>query len=255
MSGVDVEHDGSGAVWIVLNRPDRLNAVDTSMLTAAADAVEAAAQDASVRVIVLTGTGRAFCAGSAISNMYPEPDHTVLAAANRLVTVIKEVPKPVLAAVNGAAAGIGCSFVLAADLSVAKESAIFVLGFTDLGLVPDGGATHLLPAAIGRVRATRMAFLSERVSAATAAEWGMVSEMVPDDAFDDTLAEWTARLATGPTVALAEAKRAFAAAEEGLLQQALEQERLAQDVCMATTDFAEGTRAATEKRRPQFRGR
>lgn len=255
MIGIDVERDGNGAVRIVLNRPDRLNALDTAMLTAVADAVEAAARDASVRVIVLTGAGRAFCAGSALSNMYPEPDDTVLDAVNRLVAAIKEVPKPVVAAINGATAGIGCSLVLAADLSVAKESAFFVLGFTDLGLVPDGGATHLLPAAIGRVRATRMAFLSERASAAAAAEWGMISQVVPDTAFDDTVADWTARLAAGPTVALGETKRAFAAAEGNRLREALEREKLAQDVCMATVDFVEGTRAATEKRRPQFRGR
>ena len=253
MSGVDVTRDG-GVLRVVLNRPDRLNAVDTSMLMAVAANIEYAGADDAVRVIVLTGAGRAFCAGSALSNMYPEADHTVLDAVNRLVAVIKEVAKPVLVGINGATAGIGCSFALAADLSLAKESAFFVLGFTDLGIIPDGGATHLLPAAIGRVRATRMAFLSERVTARLAAEWGMVSGVVPDDAFEETLADWTARLASGPTVALAETKRAFAAAEGDLLREALAREKLAQDVCMATADFAEGTRAATEKRSPRFRG-
>ncbi|KAA1379899.1 enoyl-CoA hydratase-related protein [Aeromicrobium fastidiosum] len=253
MDGIDITHR-DGVLRVGFNRPDRLNAVDTAMLVAAAAGIEDAATDEAVRAIVLTGEGRAFCAGSALSNMFPEPDHSILDAVNRLVGAIKEVPKPVLVGVNGVTAGIGCSFALAADLVLAKESAFFVLGFTDLGIVPDGGATYLLPAAIGRARATRMTFLSERVTATTAAEWGMISGVVADDAFDATLAEWASRLAAGPTVALAETKKAFAAAEGDMLRDALAREKAAQDVCMATDDFVEGTRAATEKRSPRFRG-
>ncbi|HEX8869752.1 MAG TPA: enoyl-CoA hydratase-related protein, partial [Lentzea sp.] len=139
---------------LTFNRPDRLNALNAEMLTAAAEAVEAAAADPGVRVVVLTGAGRAFSSGADLTGG-GDPTGT-LDAANRLTWALRQVPKPVLAAVNGPAVGVGCSFALAADLTVARESAYFLLAFAKVGLMPDGGATALLPALIGHARASRM---------------------------------------------------------------------------------------------------
>lgn len=248
----------TGAIQrITFNRPESLNAFTGEMLTRATEVVESCTDDPGVRVILLTGAGRAFSAGADLSGTGDDegPDATTLDAAGVLTQALRRVPKPVVAAVNGPAAGVGASFALAADLTIARESAYFLLAFANVGLMPDGGSTALIPAAAGRARAARMAMLAERIPAPQAAEWGLIGEVVPDGEFADRVERVTAQLAAGPTSAYAAMKRAFNATALAGLDTALAIEREEQVRLFGTADYAEGTAAFREKRRPEFLGK
>jgi len=239
------------------NRPATLNALTEPMLLQAAAAVEAAGSRPEVRVVQLGGVGRAFSAGADISGIEPgRPGGTsTLDAANRLVRAIRDVPKPVVASVQGLVAGVGCSIVLAADLAVAGESSYLLFAFAGIGLMPDGGATALLPAAVGGARASRLALLGERIEARRAEQWGLLSHCVPDDDLATEVARLVAQLAAGPTNAYAAAKRAFNATALAGLDTAFDVERELQVGLFATDDFAEGVAAFRAKRPPRFTGR
>jgi enoyl-CoA hydratase/carnithine racemase len=251
-----VEHVDA-ALHVTFNRPHTLNALTAPLLRSAAEAVEAAGDDPAVRVIVVTGAGRAFSSGADLA-MRADPSFTggpdTIEAVNRLVRALRSVPKPVVAAVNGPAVGGGCSLALAADFTIARESAYFLLSFADIGLMPDAGATALVPAAIGRVRATRMAMLAERIPAPLAVEWGLIMRAIPDADFDAEVRGLTARLASGPTVAYARIKGALNATTLALLDEALATERAGQSALTRTADFAEGLAAFVQKRAPDFTG-
>jgi enoyl-CoA hydratase len=210
-----------------------------------------------VRVVVMTGAGRAFSSGADLSTR-KDPDYArgadTVDAVNRLVRAVRAVPKPVVAAVNGPAVGGGCSLALAADFTVACESAYFLLSFTNLGLMPDAGATALVPTAVGRARAARMAMLAERIPAPLAAEWGLITHVTSDGDFDSEVKQLTELLANGPTAAYAQIKQAMNATTLAQLEQALEIERSAYSVLTRTTDFAEGIAAFLQKRAPKFSG-
>jgi len=242
---------------ITFARPDTLNAFTTEMFTLAADAVEKTAEDSAVRVVLLTGAGRAFSSGADLTGAEIDgvPDTGTIDAANRLTLALRRTPKPVVAAVNGPAVGVGCSIALAADLTIARESAYFLLAFANVGLMPDGGATALIPAAVGRARAARMAMLAERIPAPLAAEWGMIAKTVPDDEFPAEVERIVARLAEGPTAAYAQTKRALNATALAQLEIALAIERESQSALFATEDFTEGVAAFRAKRTAVFRGR
>lgn len=252
MVGLLVEREGD-VLRLTFDKPDRLNALTADMIHAAADAVDAAAGDGT-RVIVLTGSGRAFSSGADVGPDGAAPGFDTLDAANRFTLALTSSPLPVVAAVNGIAAGVGCSFALAADLTVARESAAFMLAFTKIGLMPDGGASLLVPAAVGRARAARMALLAEKVSATQAAEWGLIAEVVADDAFDTRIDQLVDQLASGPPLAYAATKRVLREATLAALPGILEAERAGQGPLLESGDFAEGIAAFQEKRPARFLG-
>jgi 2-(1,2-epoxy-1,2-dihydrophenyl)acetyl-CoA isomerase len=252
-----------GAVaTIELDRPDAMNAWNRELGEELRSVLERTAADADVRAVVITGAGRAFSAGADLKDTgfstTPEGHPDVRAALTEryhpIITGIREMPKPVIAAVNGAAAGIGCSLALACDLVIAAEAAYFLLAFVNIGLVADGGSSLLIPARVGFARATEMAMLGERVPAAKALEWGLVNRVVPADALRaeaDALAD---RLAAGPTRSYAGTKRQLNAWLYSRMHEQLELEASIQQEMAASGDFAEGVTAFIEKRPARFAG-
>lgn len=252
VAGLLVVREGN-VLRLTFDKPDRLNALTADMIHAASDAVDAAAGDGT-RVIVLTGSGRAFSSGADVGPDGAAPGFDTLDAANRFTLALTSSPLPVIAAVNGIAAGVGCSFALAADLTVARESAAFMLAFTKIGLMPDGGASLLVPAAVGRARAARMALLAEKVSATQAADWGLIAEVVADDAFEARIEELVEQLAAGAPLAYAATKRVLRAATLADLPAILDAERAGQGPLLESADFVEGIAAFQEKRPARFTG-
>ena len=252
MDGLLVERQDD-ALRITFNRPERLNALTAEIIHAVADLIDAA-DDEGVRVIVLTGAGRAFSSGADVGADGAPPGLDTLDAANRLTMSITHSPVVVVAAVNGIAAGVGCSFAVAADIAIAKASAAFMLAFTKIGLMPDGGASLLVTAAVGRARAARMALLAEKVSASTAVEWGLIADAVADDDFDAYIDALAAQLAAGPPLAYGATKRTLNAASLSLLEAILREERDGQGPLLASADFAEGMAAFQDKRPAVFTG-
>ncbi|MDT7760717.1 MAG: enoyl-CoA hydratase [Mycobacterium sp.] len=248
-----------GVLSVTLNRPDSLNSLTAAMLTGIGETLEQAAGDPRVRVVRLGGAGRGFSSGAGIS----EEDHAntgtsgtpadVLDAANRAVRSIVNLPQPVVAAVHGPAAGVGASLALACDVVLASEKAFFMLAFTKIGLMPDGGASALIAAAVGRIRAMRMALLAERIPAAEAFEWGLVTAVYPADQFDVEVDKVVATLVSGPVVALRKTKNAINEATLTELEAALQREKQGQLALLGADDFLEGTRAFQQRREAKFR--
>ncbi len=243
---------------VTFNRPDSLNSLTTEMLTTLADNLDRAAVDPQVKVVRLAGAGRGFCSGAGISaedqaaQAASATIDDLLVAANRAVRSITGLPKPVVAVVHGPTAGVGVSLALACDVIVASEKAFFLLAFTKIGLMPDGGASALVAAAIGRVRAMRMALLAERLSATEAFEHGLVSAVYPADGLAGAAEAVIERLAAGPAVALRRTKQAINAATLTELDAAIDRECEGQLVLLKSRDFREGTRAFQQRRNPDF---
>ena len=246
-----------GVLSVTLNRPDSLNSLTAAMLTAIAETMERAATDARVKVVRLGGAGRGFSSGAGIS----EADHAndasgapadVLDAANRAVRSIIALPQPVVAVVQGPAAGVGVSLALACDVVLASEKAFFLLAFTKIGLMPDGGASALVAAAIGRIRAMRMALLAERIPAADAYEWGLVTAVHPADDLDAEVDKVISTLVSGPAVALRKTKHAINAATLTELDGAFQRESEGQLQLLGSHDFHEGTKAFQQRRPANF---
>ena len=247
-----------GVLSVTLNRPDSLNSLTSAMLRGIADALQQAAGDPRVKVVRLGGAGRGFSSGAGISEedqANPGASGTpadVLDAANDAVRSIVNLPQPVVAVVQGPAAGVGASLALACDVVLASEKAFFMLAFTKIGLMPDGGASAMIAAAVGRIRAMRMALLAERIPAAEALEWGLVTAAYPADQFDAEVDKVVATLAAGPALALRNTKRAINAATLTEFEGALEREKQGQLVLIDSHDFREGTRAFQQRRTPNF---
>jgi 2-(1,2-epoxy-1,2-dihydrophenyl)acetyl-CoA isomerase len=252
----------NGVGTIVLNRPEALNAWTRRLGDDMLAALEHHAADREVRVIVFTGAGRAFSAGADLKagGELADADGKVdvltplRESFNPLVLRVRTVDKPVLAAVNGAAAGIGCSLALAADLVVAARSAYFLLAFVNIGLGLDGGASQLLRERIGHARAFQMAFLGERVDADTALAWGLVNQVVVDDQLDTAVAELAARFVAGPPGAYATIKRTINARAYDDFAQLLDLEAVQQQQRAESKDFIEGVTAFVQKRPASFTG-
>ena len=258
---VQVERRG-GELRITLNRPDTMNAWNEQFGLDLRHAVEAAAADDEARAVVITGAGRGFSSGADLRAGFEPTEsgvpnlHKVLTERyHPIITAIRRMPKPVVAAVNGPAVGIGLSLALAADLVIAKESAYFLLAFVNIGLVPDGGSSLFVPERIGFTRATEMAMLGERIPARRALEWGLINRVAADEDFEaevDALAE---RLASGPTVSYAGTKRQLNAWLYGRMDDQLALEAEIQQQSAESGDFLEGVQAFLEKRPAAFGGR
>jgi 2-(1,2-epoxy-1,2-dihydrophenyl)acetyl-CoA isomerase len=256
MAEVETSRDGA-VLTITLNRPEVLNAFTAEMHRQLRSAFKEAGQ-AEVRAVVITGAGRGFCVGQDL-NEFGEAARDI---AGRLrehyhptVRAVRELEKPVLAAVNGPAAGAGLSFACACDLRLAAESATFVPAFITIGLVPDMGGTYFVRRLLGGSRAFEWMTSGRRLSAAEALEWGLVSEVVEDDRLAERAAERAAELAAQPTRGVALTKRLFDHAEHATLEEQLELEAQLQAAATRTADFREGVDAFLEKREPRFEGR
>ncbi len=254
-----VEHR-PGYQLITLNRPERLNAFNAAQHAALAAALAAAEADPDCRAVLLTGAGRGFCAGQDLADRDPAsgaPDlgHTLDTLYNPLVARLRALPKPVVCAVNGVAAGAGANIALACDIVLAARSARFIQAFAAIGLIPDSGGTWWLTRFLGEARAKALAMTAEPIGAETAAAWGLIWRAVDDDALLDQAAALAAKLAAGPTQAYARIKQAIHAAEQNTLSAQLDLERDLQREAGRTDDYREGVRAFLEKRPPRFSGR
>ncbi len=247
--------EADGVCRITLNRPDVMNALNRDLRFQLTEALH---QGHRSRVIVLTGAGRGFCSGQDLADTQGLDAAGFEATLNNqyvpMIRAITDAPVPVIAAVNGAAAGAGANLALACDLVIAAESAVFIQAFTRIALIPDAGGTSFLPRRVGLQRAMGAALLAEPVPARQAADWGMIWEAVPDDRFAEVVAARTAQLAKGPTKAYAALKEALRGAFNQDLETQLAVEARLQGACGVSADFQEGVMAFLQKRPPEFTG-
>ena len=251
-----VEHDGAVAT-VTLDRPDALNAQTRASRRALIADLQALSADAAVRCVVLTGAGRAFCAGQDLreEGALDDVDETIRATYIPIVETLAGMPKPVIAAINGAAAGAGLSFALACDVRYMAEGAVLMMAFSNIALVPDSGGAWLLPRIVGYARAFELAASGRRVAAEEALALGLVQRVLPGDELLAAARELAAELAARPTLALGWTKRLMREAEQGSLAEVMELEAQLQAAAVASGDHAEGVAAFLEKRAPRFEGR
>jgi 2-(1,2-epoxy-1,2-dihydrophenyl)acetyl-CoA isomerase len=253
----------NGVATIELSRPEALNAWNKQLGVDLLSALRQAADDDAARAVVITGAGRAFSSGADLRDTTDEltpdgrPDvrKRLDECYHPIMHAVRELPKPVVAAVNGAAVGIGCSLALCCDLIVAAESAYFLLAFVNIGLVPDGGSSLFVPARVGIARASELAMLGERLPAAQALDWGLINRVVPDTELGRETAALAGRLATGPTRSYAGAKRLLNNWLYSRIDEQLDLEAQIQQEMAGSDDFVEGTMAFLEKRQANFAGR
>lgn len=247
-----------GVVTVTLDRPEAGNALDMAMARELTEAAIRCEEDRSVRAVVLTSAGRAFCVGGDLKafaqqgDALPEHLEAVARQAHVAIACFAGMRAPVVAAVNGAAAGIGMSLVAACDLAVAADSARFTLAYTRVGLVADGGATYSLPRAVGLKRALGLALLNPTLTAAQALEWGLVNRVVPAEGLAEAARSWAEELASGPADALGEAKRLMRLGAAGALEVQMDLEARAMAEAARSRDAREGIAAFLEKRPPRF---
>lgn len=256
---LDIE---AGVATLTLSRPDCLNSFNVDMHGEVAEALEQLSQDEAVRVLVLTGSGRGFCAGQDLSDRTVAPSDTPRDLGESieryyapLVCRLRSMPKPVIAAVNGVAAGAGANIALACDIVIAARSASFIQAFSKIGLMPDSGGSFFLPRLLGNARAMGLALLADKLSAEQAAAWGLIWRCVDDADFAAEVASTARQLAAGPTLAYARIKQAMHAAERNTLEQQLELERTFQRELGYSADYGAGVAAFMAKRTAQFVGK
>lgn len=261
---IALRESAAGVAWIELNRPEALNAWNQQFGLDLLAALRETATSEETRAVVISGAGRAFSSGADLKDFSggeltedgrPDVYKTLTERYHPIMHAIRELPKPVIAAVNGPAVGIGASLALCCDLIVAAQSAYFLLAFVNIGLVPDGGSSLFVPTRVGMARASEMALLGERVAAEEALRWGLVNRVVPDERLDDEVSTLAERLARGPTRAYAGAKRQLNAWLYPRMAEQLELEAQIQREMAGSDDFLEGAMAFLQKRRPDFQGR
>jgi len=259
---VDLSID-NGVAEITLNRPERLNAWNAQFGDELRQALLTDAADPEVRSVLITGAGRGFSSGADLKEMLeqgsdggqiPDVGEMLRTRYHPIIKGIRELPKPVVAAVNGPAVGIGCSLALACDLIWAAESAVFGLAFVNIGLVPDGGSTFLVPVAAGKARALEMALLGDPLPAERALEWGLINRVVPDGELMEQARGLAQTLAQGPTRSYANSKRALNNSVLKIMDEQLDLEADMQAEMVKTSDFIEGVSAFVEKRDARFTG-
>jgi 2-(1,2-epoxy-1,2-dihydrophenyl)acetyl-CoA isomerase len=249
-----------GVLTLTLNRPDRMNAFTEEMHLELRAQLDRARTEAEVRAVLITGAGRGFCAGQDLGERDPRKGrsdlgHTIGNFYNPLIRQIRALEMPVVAAVNGVAAGAGANIALACDIVLAADSARFIQAFSKLGLVPDAGGSWSLTRLLGEARAKGLALTAEPLSAAQAVDWGLIWKAVPDDTLMPEAEALAGRLAAGPTLGLGQTKRAIQAASTNPLDTQLELELELQRRAGFSDDYAEGVAAFLDKRQPEFRGR
>jgi 2-(1,2-epoxy-1,2-dihydrophenyl)acetyl-CoA isomerase len=257
-----LEGKHEGIATLVMNRPDRLNALNNELAMAVNDALGRIAKDETVRVVVITGAGRAFCAGGDLGALGKghqsgathelEP---LLRAGMQMVLKMRTLSQPVIAAVNGAAAGAGMNIALAADIRIAAEEATFGQNFAKVGLFPDYGGTYFLPQLVGPAKAAELFYTGEMIDAKTALSLGIVNQVVPAARLETEVKTLAQKIAQGPSLAIHAVKKALFASEEKELARALDNEVQEQIRCYLSEDCKEGIRAFFEKRRPNYQGK
>ena len=257
-------HIAEAVATVELNRPQTLNAWNRQLGIDLLAALERVRTDEAVRAVVITGAGRGFSSGADLKDFgggdltpdgRPDIYRTLTERYHPIMRAIRELPKPVLAAVNGAAVGIGCSLALCCDLILAAESAYFMLAFVNIGLVPDGGSSLFVPSRVGMARASELAMLGERLGAAEALEWGLINRVVTDGSLPEEAASLAARLARGPTRSYAGSKQQINNWLFARMDQQLELEARLQAEMADSEDFREGATAFAQKRPARFSGR
>lgn len=248
-----------GVATITLNRPEVLNAINTELAQELLEALQDVARDDSVRAVILTGAGRAFSSGGDIREISgwtsPTEVRQSIVAGGGIAVAIANLPKPVIAAVNGVAAGAGCNVALAADIVIAADTALFAEIFVRVGLVLDFGGSYLLPRRVGLAKAKELAFTGRMVDAAEAERIGLVNQVVPADQLQEAAWNLARKLADGPTVAIGLAKKILNESLENDLPSMIDREGYAQAIAFQTEDHREGIRAFREKREPEFKGK
>ena len=251
-------HFENGILTLSLNRPDVFNSFNRTMALQLQAELDRCATDSSIRVVVLTGAGKAFCAGQDLAEATdpngPALQQIVAEHYNPIILKLRSLEKPVIAAVNGVAAGAGANIALACDIVLAKESASFIQAFSKIGLIPDSGGTFMLPRLVGVQKAMALMLTAEKVSASDAEKMNMIYKAIADDAFESAVEQLALQLAQMPTTGFGLTKKAVNAAMFNTLENQLELEEQLQTQAGQTHDFKEGVAAFLEKRKPEFKG-